>query len=52
MLSSERGKAAIISVEDFPDAEGDMSGLYIEEAVEAEDLIYTPEPRVRIFQAV
>jgi hypothetical protein len=45
--------AAVICVinysvlQDIPEAEGDdMTGLYIEEAVEAEDLIYSPEPKV------
>jgi hypothetical protein len=34
-------------LQDIPEAEGDnMTGLYIEEAVEAEDLIYSPEPKV------
>jgi hypothetical protein len=36
-----------IVLQDIPEAEGDdMTGLYIEEAVEAEDLIYSPEPKV------
>jgi hypothetical protein len=46
MLSGVCATNSIV-LQDIPEAEGDdMTGLYIEEAVEAEDLIYSPEPKV------